>query len=75
MFLHIAFLPLPNELGKVALSTDGSSTISNQLVTGLIIARLMRSILDPSLPVRVYGPIRLTHNAFLGVVMTSFGGT
>jgi hypothetical protein len=62
-------------VGKVALLIDGCSTILNQLVAGLIIVRHMKSILDLSLPVRVYGPIRLTHNAFHGVVMTSFDGT
>jgi hypothetical protein len=34
----------------------------------------MKSILEPSLPIKVWGPMRATHNAFQGVVMTSFGG-
>ena len=53
----------------------GSSTISNQLVAGSIIVRHIKSILEPSLLLRVYGPMRSTHNAPQGVVMTSFGGT
>ena len=53
----------------------GSSIISNQLVAGSIIVRHIKSILEPSLPLRVYGPMRSTHNASQGVVMTSFCGT
>ncbi len=48
------------------------STISNQLVAGSIIVRHIKSILEPSLPLRVYEPMRSTHNASQGVVMTSF---
>jgi hypothetical protein len=44
-------LPL-SELGTVTL-TVGSSTISNQLVVVLIIVRHLKSILEPSLPLRV----------------------
>jgi hypothetical protein len=44
-------LPLP-PLGTVTL-TVGSSTISNQLVAGSIMVRHMKSILEPSLPLRV----------------------
>ncbi len=51
------------------------TTISNQLVAGSIIVRHMQSILEPSLSLRVYGPMMSTHNASQGVVMTSFGGT
>jgi hypothetical protein len=36
--------------------------------------RHMKSILEPSLLLRVYGPTRSTHNASQGVVMTSLGG-
>ena len=49
-------------------------TISNQLEAGSIIVRHIKSIWDPSLPLRVYGPMRSTHNASHGVMMTSFGG-
>jgi hypothetical protein len=51
-----------------------SSTILNQRVVESVMVRHMKSILEPYLPVRVKGPIRSTHNAFQGVVMTSFGG-
>ncbi len=52
-----------------------SRFVDRQLVAESIIVRHMKSILDPSLPVRVYGPMRSTHSAFHGVVMTSLGGT
>jgi hypothetical protein len=35
--------------------------------------RAMKSMTEPSLPLRVYGPTRLTHNALRGVVMTDLG--
>ncbi len=66
-FLFVTLLPL------VSLWSIGSSTISNQLVAGSIIVRHINSILEPSLPLRVYGPIRSTHNTLQGIVMTSFG--
>ena len=69
MILFVALLPL------VSLWSFGSSTISNQLVAGSIIVRHIKSILEPSLPLRVYKPMRSTHNASQGVVMTSFYGT
>ena len=69
VFLFVTLLPL------VSLWSFGSSTISNQLVAGSIIVRHIKSILEPSLPLRVYGPIRSTHNAAQGVVMASLGGT
>jgi hypothetical protein len=37
--------------------------------------RQMKAILEPSLPLRVQGPTRLTHNALQEVIMTSLGGT
>ncbi len=52
-----------NLLTLVSLWSFGSSTISNQLVAGSIIVRHIKSILEPSLPLRVYGPMRSTHNA------------
>ncbi len=71
---NVTFLPLP-VLGTVISSvTVGSSTILNQLVAGLIIVRHMKSTLEPSLPLRVYGPMRSTHDATQGAIMTSFGG-
>ena len=45
------------------------------LKTWSIIVRHIKSIREPSLPLRVYVPIRSTHNTLQGVVMTSFGGT
>ena len=67
--LVVTLLPL------VSLWSFGRSTISNQLVAGSNIVRHVKLILELSLPLRVYGPIRSTHNAFQGVVMTSFCGT
>jgi hypothetical protein len=72
--MHVAFLPLPL-LGTVDISTVGIFTISNSLVAGSFFVRHMKSIYFLSSPLRVYGPMRSTHNALLGVVMTSFGGT
>ncbi len=62
-------------VGTVNLVTVGSSTISNQLVAGLIIVRHMKSILEQSLPLRVQGPMKSTHNALHKAFMTSFSGT
>jgi hypothetical protein len=56
------------------LVTVGSSSILNQLVAGSIIVRHMKSILVPSLPLKVYGPMRFAHNALQGAVVTGFGG-
>ncbi len=55
-------------------STTGSSAISNQLEAGWIMVRAIKSICELSLPLRVYGPIRLTHKHSQGFVMTVFGG-
>ena len=41
----------------------GNSTTSNQLEAGSIMVRAMKSIEDPSLPLSVHGPTRLTHKA------------
>jgi hypothetical protein len=68
------FLPLPVVGTVISLVTVGNSTISNQLVTGLIIVRHIKSILELSLLLSVKGPMRSTHNPFQGVVTTSFGG-
>jgi hypothetical protein len=56
------------------LVTTGSSTISNQLEAGSIMVRAMKSITEPSMPLRVYGPTRLTHSILHGVVITVLGG-
>ena len=56
------------------LSTTGSSTISNQLEAGSIMVRAMKSICEPSLPLRVYGPMRLTHKASQRILITVFAG-
>jgi hypothetical protein len=37
--------------------------------------RHMKSILEPSLPLRVWGPTRSTDYALQGVAVTSLGGT
>ncbi len=54
--------------------TTGSSAISNQLEVGLIMVKVIKSICALSLPLRVYGPMRSTHNHSQGFVMTVFGG-
>ena len=53
----------------------GSSTILNQLVRGSIIVMHIKLITVLSLPLRVYDPMRSTHNASQGVVMASFAGS
>ncbi len=50
---NVTFLPLPAGGTVVYWVTVGSFTILNQLVVGLIMVRHMKSILDPSLPLRV----------------------
>ena len=62
-------------LPLVCLWSFGSPSISKQLVAGSIIVRHINLILEPSFLLRVYGPMRSTHNASQGVIMTSFGGT
>ena len=47
----------------------GNSTISNQLEAGLIMVRDMKFMEDPSLPLSVYGPSKLTHKASQGVLI------
>ncbi len=58
----------------VSRSASGSSTISNQLEARSIMVSAMKSIAEPSLPLRVYGPIRLTHSASHGVLITILDG-
>ena len=68
-------------LGSLALTfivrcllTTGSSTILNQLEVGSIMVRAMKSICEPSLPLRVYRPMRSTHKASQGILITVFAG-
>ena len=53
---------------------NGSSTTLNQLEVGLLMVRAMKSTDKPSLPLSVYGPTRLTHKAFHGVLITILDG-
>jgi hypothetical protein len=54
---------LLSQLGTDEISTVGIFTNLNPLVAGLFFVRHMKSILVPSLPLRVYGPMRSTYNA------------
>ncbi len=54
--------------------TMGSSAISNQLEAGLIMVRAIKSICKPSLPFRVYRPMRSTYKHSQGFVMPVLGG-
>jgi len=54
--------------------TSGNSTISNQLDAGSIMVRAMKSMTEPSLPLRVYGPTRSTHKVLHVVVIMVLGG-
>ncbi len=72
--MHVAFLPL-SMLGTVNFVTVGSFIVSNQLIAGSNIVRHMKLIPVVSLPLRVYNPVRSTHNACQGVIMTSFGSS
>ncbi len=54
-------------------TTRGKSTILNQLDARSIMVRDMKSMTEPSLPLRVYGPTRSTHNILHGVVITVLG--
>jgi len=42
----------------------GNSTTSSQLEVGSIMVRAIKSIDEPSLPLRVYGPMRSTHRYY-----------
>ncbi len=52
-FEYVTFLPLHVGGTAVTRSTGGSSNILNQLVAELIMVRHMKSILEPSCPLRV----------------------
>ncbi len=54
--------------------TISNSTILNQLEAGPIMVSAMKSIAELSLPLRVYGPTRLTHSASHGVLITILDG-
>ncbi len=64
---------LPSTVIVVSFWTRGNSTILNQLDTGSIMVRAMKSMTEPSLPLRVYGPTRSTHSVLHGVVITVVG--
>jgi hypothetical protein len=64
---------LPSTVVVLSRRTRGNSTISNQLDAGSIMVRAMKSMAEPSLPLRVYGPTRLTHNVLQGVVIRVLG--
>ncbi len=52
----------------------GNSTTSSQLEAGSIMVRDIKSIDEPFLPLRVYGPIRSTHRASQGMHITILDG-
>jgi hypothetical protein len=68
--MYVAFLPFL-VLGTVNFVMVGSFIISNKLVAGSIMVRHMKLILVLYLSLRVYCPMRSTHNALQGVIMTS----
>jgi hypothetical protein len=63
---------LPSTVIVLSCLTGGNSTILNQLDAGSIMVRAMKSMTEPSLPLRVYGPTRSTH-VLQGVVITVLG--
>ncbi len=48
--------------------------ILNQLEVGSIMVRVMKSICEISLPLRVYGPMRSTHKHSQGLFIMDLGG-
>ncbi len=58
----------------VSRLTSGNSTTSNQLEAGSIMVSAMKSTAEPSLPLSMYGPIRSTHKASHGVLITILDG-
>ena len=58
----------------VSHRTRGSSTILNQLDAGSIMVRAMKSMTEPSLPLRVQGPTSSSHNVHHEIVITVLGG-
>ncbi len=67
-------LSLPLTFMVINRMIVGNSTTSNQLEAGLIMVRAVKSIDEPSLPLSVYGPMRMTHKASHGVLMTILDG-
>jgi hypothetical protein len=65
-------LPLTNMV--FSLRIKGNSKFLNQLDVGSIIVRAMKSMTVPYLPLRVYEPIRSTHNTLHGLVIMGLGG-
>ncbi len=65
---------LPLTVCQCSRSTTSNSAILNQLEAGSIMVRAIKAICKLSLPLRVYGPIRLTHKHSHGFVMTVLGG-
>jgi hypothetical protein len=54
--------------------TNGSSTISNKLEAGFIMVKATKAIVEPSLPLSVYRPTKLTHCASHGVLIMILDG-
>ena len=75
LVLTCTFVPDLSSGERVVNISTGNSTISNQLLAGSIIVRHMKSMTVPSLPFRVYGPIRSMHSVSHGVVTTIFVGS
>ena len=65
---------LPLTVMVISRVTSGNFTISNQLEAGSIMVSAMKSIVGPSLPLSVYGPMRWTHKASHGVLITILDG-
>ena len=73
-------LPLPLYLFvpmgiRSSLGCDISDSGISKLVAGSIIVMHITSITVLSFPFRVYGPMRLTQNAFQVMMMASFAGS
>ena len=68
------FLSLPLTVLVITCVIVGNSTTSSQLEAGSIMVRAIKSIDEPSLPLRVYGPIRSTHRASQGMHITILDG-
>jgi hypothetical protein len=67
--MHVAFLPFPMA-GRVNLVTVGIYYYLEPACCWITWSQYLYL-----LPLRMYGPMRSTHNALQEVVMTSFGGT
>jgi hypothetical protein len=61
-------------MGLITSVVTGSSTTSNQAEAGSIIVRHIKANSVPNVLLRVYGPLRSTHNASQGFVMTAWQG-